>query len=106
MSSIPGYNLEAFLAWNFSITVESRGDANVSVAIAEVLGNVKPRPHVSEDTFAKLVALYEPYRQVIENRLDAFDEDNQSWRSYAEYVDCDVPADVVNKAEVLLASLA
>jgi len=40
---------------------------------------------LTKEQFSKIVALYEPHRESIEERLDNFDEDNQSWRSYAQY---------------------
>lgn len=94
MSSIPGYTLESFLAWQWSLIVEGHSENNVSLGMAEALGNIKPRPVVTQEQFSTIVIHYEPYREIIEERLSAFDEENQSWRAYAEYVDCDVPAEV------------
>lgn len=85
MSSIPGYTLEAYLGWNFSITVEELGETNVSVGLAEALGNVAPRPVMSRPCFDKLVSYFEQYRQTVEYKLTDFDEENQSWRDYAGY---------------------
>lgn len=85
MSSIPGYSLEEYLAWCFSITVEDLGETNVSVGMAEALGKVLPRPAMSKACFAKLVSYFEPHRHEVEDRLMDFDEENQSWRDYAGY---------------------
>jgi hypothetical protein len=57
MSSIPGYTLEAWIEWNHSI------------------GSHSPK-------FGPLLALYEPKREWIEDKLLDFDEENQSWRAY------------------------
>jgi len=99
MSSIPGYTLEAFLAWQFNLVIIGQTDANASRGMAESLGNAIPRPVLSNVQFAPLVALYEPHRETIERRLGDFDEDTQSWRGYAEVVDLDVPLETVEAAE-------
>jgi hypothetical protein len=85
MSSIPGYTLEAYLGWNFSITVEDLRETNVSMWMAEALGNITPRPVMSKPCFAKLVSYFEQYRHKVEYKLMDFDEENQSWRDYAGY---------------------
>jgi len=102
MSSIPGYTLEAFIAWQWNLVVEDEAENNFSVGVAEMIGTVKPRPRVTKEQFTPLVALYEPYRGGIEDRLLDFDDDTQSWRSYAGYVDCDVPESVNEQAETLV----
>lgn len=53
MSEIPGYTLEKYIEWNHY--------------------------YINDDLLAK----YEPFREVIEDWLDDFDEENQSWRGYA-----------------------
>jgi len=52
MSEIPGYTLEEYVEWNH--------------------GFINP----------ELLSKYEPYREDIENWLDDFDEETQSWRGY------------------------
>jgi len=99
MSSIPGYTLEAFLAWQYNLIVEGEGENNVSRGMAESIGAAVRRPVLSKVQFKPLVAMYEPYREVIERRLDDFNEETQSWRGYAEYVDLDVPLEVVEASE-------
>lgn len=99
MSSIPGYTLEAFVAWQFDLIVEGAGETNVSRGIAESIGNAVHRPVLSKVQFMPLVAMYEPYRETIERRLGDFNEETQSWRGYAEYVDLDVPLDIVEAAQ-------
>lgn len=101
MSSLPGLDLEDFLAWQYSLVVEDSPESNVSVGLAEQLLNVRARPRVTKEQFSQLLALYEPYRESIEYRLGEFDEETQSWRSYAEYVDCEVP-ETVNQQALLL----
>ena len=92
MSSLPGYDLEDYLAWNYSITVQDQPEANFSVGLAEMLGNVtRRRPHLTQEEFAVIVKMYEPHRENIEDKLSDFDEDNQSWRDYACYEFGNVP---------------
>lgn len=99
MSSIPGYTLEAFIAWQYNLIVEGAAETNFSRGVAENLGKAVPRPVLSKVQLMPLVAMYEPYREVIERRLDEFNEETQSWRGYAEYVDLDVPLDIVEASE-------
>lgn len=84
MSSLPGHTLEAFLMWNYDLIVGGDASANPSLQIAEAVGTAtKRRPELTTEQFAPLVALYEPYRAMVESRLDQFDSDTQSWRDYA-----------------------
>ncbi len=85
MSSIPGYKLEAYVAWRYNVTVAEGAENNVSVGIAEMLGNVPQRPHLTKEQFAVLLAEFEPIRSTIEEWLGDFDEENQSWRNYSCY---------------------
>jgi hypothetical protein len=97
MSSLPGYTLEAYLMWEFNLIVNGDNTANVSMLIAETLGVTHVhRLAITQAEFKPLVAIYEPYREVIEQRLNDFDEENQSWRDYAEYVSIEVPKEVYN----------
>lgn len=98
MSSIPGYNLEAFLIWLLDIRVIGEAEANFSVGVAGMFSGEDSRPILTLDQFSPIVALYEPYREMVEDRLLDFDEDTQSWRSYAEHVDTDVPERVGDQA--------
>lgn len=103
MSSIPGYTLELFIIWLHNLTVEGTHEANLSIGVAEMLSGVpSKRPCLVQDEFSRIVAEYEPYRDLIESRLDDFDEDTQSWRGYAEFVDIDVPARVTDTVNVLI----
>lgn len=101
MSSLPGLHLEDFLAWQYSLVVEDSPESNISVGIAESLLNVRTRPRVTKEQFSKIVDLYEPYRESIEYRLGEFDEETQSWRGYAEFVDYEVPETVNQQAQLL-----
>lgn len=84
MSSLPGCSLEAFLMWNYNLIVDGDGSANPSLQIAEAIGTAtQRRVPLTNEQFAPLVALYEPYRDQVERRLADFDEENQSWRNYA-----------------------
>lgn len=86
MSEIPGYTLEEFVEWEWSFAVIGESDKNFNLAVAEMLNGNYRRPRITKEQFAKLIALYEPYRDMIEYRLDQFDEDNQSWRGYCNCV--------------------
>lgn len=86
MSEIPGYTLEAFVEWEWNFVVIGESDKNFNLAVAEMLSGNYNRPRITKEQFAKLIALYEPYREMIECRLDQFDEDNQSWRGYCNHV--------------------
>lgn len=102
MSSIPGYTLEMFLKWLWNIRVVGTEEANVSVAMAELIGTVASRPMIDEGTFKNIVSMYEQYRESIEDRLADFDEETQSWRSYADHVDSDVPSNVSDAIKLML----
>lgn len=86
MSEIPGYTLEEFVEWEWSFAVIGESDKNFNLAVAEMFNGNYRRPRITKEQFAKLIALYEPYRDMIEYRLDQFDEDNQSWRGYCNCV--------------------
>ena len=90
MSSIPGYTLEKFLAWNYDLIVGGDGSANPSLQIAEALGTAtKARREVTDAQMAELVKIFEHRREDVEAQLDMFDEEEQSWRQYAAYAfDC------------------
>lgn len=105
MSSIPGYTLEDFVAWQWNLVVDEAPENNISLGIAELVGNVVPRPRLTKEQFAPIVAIYEPFRANIERRLDDFDEDTQSWRSYAGYVDADTTPEMEAEAERLVKEL-
>lgn len=86
MSSLPGYSLEDYLMWNFDLVVDGDTSANPSQAIAEAMGtSPEPRPRITGEQFAPIVAAYEPWRAYVQNRLSEFDEETQSWRDYAGY---------------------
>lgn len=106
MSSIPGYTLEIFLAWWYRVVVEEVKDGDFNNGMAEMLGTVQPRPRITAKQFAPVVALFEPYREAIENMLDNFDEDNQSWRGYCCFVIDQAPQEVKDQAEAIIKDLA
>lgn len=102
MSSLPGLDLEDFVAWNFDLVVEDQGEANPSLGIAEAIGTRKPRPRLTKDQLAAVLALFEPYRERVEAALSAFDEGNQSWRDYAGYSFDYIPDSVYDAAIAVL----
>lgn len=84
MSSCPGYTMEDFLSWCYNLTVEDQEETNVSIGIAEMLGNIPQRPHLSKENFAPIVAKFEEHREQIERYLNDYsEEENGSWRDYA-----------------------
>lgn len=92
MSSCPGYALEDYLAWNFNVVVEGRGENNPSLDIAEMLGTATRRRDVlTKEDFAPIVKLFEDCRERVECRLQDFDDDRQSWRDYAGACFDDLP---------------
>lgn len=102
MSSIPGYTLEEFLAWNYNVIIEEQAESNVSIAMAEALGAVPHRPFISQEKFAPVVALFEEHREAVEHRLDEFDEDEQSWRGYAGNAFDFIPDELYEEGSVLI----
>lgn len=102
MSSLPGYDLEDFVAWNFDLVVEEQGEANPSLGLAEALGTRKPRPRLTKEQFAAVLAPFEPYRERVEHALHEFDEENQSWRDYAGYSFDYIPDAVYEAAQSAL----
>lgn len=105
MSSIPGYTLEDFVAWQWNLIVEEQSESNVSLGMAEFFGTVSRRKTLTQTEFKEIISLYLPYRQVIEERLADFDEETQSWRGYAEVVDPDIPEEVQRKIGQLVKEL-
>lgn len=83
MSSCPGLLLENYLMWNYNLIVAGDTSGNASLEIAEAIGTAKPRPELTHELFAHVVRLYEPWREMIEGKLEDFDEETQSWRDYA-----------------------
>lgn len=105
MSSIPGYTLEDFVAWQWNLIVEEQSESNVSLGMAEFFGTVSRRKTLTQTEFKEIISLYLPYRQIIEGRLADFDEETQSWRGYAEVVDPDIPEEVQRKIGQLVKEL-
>lgn len=86
MSSIPGYKLEEFVAWNYNIQVEGLNESNVSLGMAEMLALTQyRRPILNKKQFEKIMKFWEVYRQRVEDWLLDFDEETQSWRMYGCY---------------------
>lgn len=102
MSSIPGYTLESFVMWNADLIVDGDGSANTSLAIAEAVGIPTRRRCISAADFRRIIELFEPYREYVENNLLEFDEHTQSWRDYAGYAFDAIPKEVFASAEGLL----
>lgn len=107
MSSLPGLDLEDFLSWQYNLVVLDAPESNVSLGLAECLGlSNNHRPILTKAEFAPIVALFEPHRAEVEDRLMDFDEDNMSWRDYAGYSFDFLGADLDEAVFALLAALA
>jgi hypothetical protein len=103
MSSQPGLTLEKFLMWDFDLVVDGDATANPSLQIAEAVGTIiAPRPRITSEQFAPVVALFEPYRFDVERRLQDFDNDDGSWRDYAGYAFDFIPREPYLEAHKLL----
>jgi hypothetical protein len=102
MSSLPGLLLEDFVAWQHDVVVEGNSDPNFSLGLAEALGKIPQRACHMQEYFKSILVFYEPWRERIEDKLDEFDEDNQSWRAYAPYVADTVPNSLLDLAHKLL----
>lgn len=106
MSSLPGLDLESFVAWNHNVSVEGRSEANVSIGMAERIGMAaNRRPVLTADKFDEMLAFYEPFRGRVENQLTRFDEGSQSWRDYAGYAFDFIPDDVYCFAAAVIENL-
>jgi hypothetical protein len=93
MSSLPGFSLESFLLWNYDLTADDSGEANISRGLAEALGTApQHRQNITQEQLKTLTAMFEHLREIIEARLLDFDEENQSWRDYGAGV-CDYISD-------------
>lgn len=103
MSSCPGHSLEDYLRWLYNITVADTHDANKSLQIAEALGtSIRVRTNLSVEQFQLLVAFFEDHRELVESRLQDFDEENQSWRGYAGCAFDNIPGALVDEGSVYI----
>lgn len=85
MSTCPGRKLENLLMYWFDLIVAGDTSGNLSLSLAEAMGNVTRRGELTDEQFAEVVALYEPYRADIEHYLDGFDDETHSWRDYGSH---------------------
>lgn len=100
MSSLPGLDLEDFVAWAYDLIVEGHHDCNKSLAIAEAFGTASSvRPFISKERFDDLVAIFEPIREQVENLLINFDEETQSWRDYSQHFQDFIPDEMMDLAK-------
>ncbi|MCF7910825.1 hypothetical protein K9L16_04090 [Candidatus Pacearchaeota archaeon] len=103
MSSLPGYTLEDFIKWNLNILVKDQLDANFNIGLSESLELVEHnRSILTEDQFKQIISIFEKYRKSVEQKLDDFKEDEQSWRDYTGYNFEFIKDDCYNKTEELL----
>lgn len=106
MSSLPGYKLEDFLAWSYNVVVVGQGEANLSLGAAEMLGTIPLRQRLTQEQFKELVELFEPWREYVEARLEEFDEETQSWRTYAGYCFDDIPGPLYDMGYAYIRNIA
>lgn len=102
MSTLPGLTLERFLMWNYDLIVDGDGRANPSLQIAETLRVTTGRVNLTREEFAPIVSLFEPFRERVEETLQEFDDDNQSWRDYAGYMFDFIPPEVYHRGVEIL----
>lgn len=88
--------------WDLGITVNEQPDANLSLQIAEALGNVERRRNLSTEQFSTIVALFEPHREMVEYWLSEFDEETQSWRNYAGYAFDFIPQELFEQVRAMI----
>ncbi len=83
MSSLPGFKLEDYVAWNHDLKIIDQDEANASLGIAEMLGRSTGRLTLTIEEFAPILQIYEPHRERIEYYLGEFDDETQNWRDYS-----------------------
>lgn len=98
MSTIPGYTLEDYVMWELDLIVDGDGHANLSLQVAEAMGQQTRRTNITANQFGKIMELFEPYRAKVESALLDYDYEYQSWRDYAGIAFDFIPEDVLTKA--------
>jgi hypothetical protein len=92
MSHCPGHTLEDFLTDWHSI-VDDKGEHGTSIRRIYTGQLI-----LSEEQFKKLVEIYEPTRETIENCISMYnEEENGSWRDYRNFVIADRIPDAIEK---------
>ena len=103
MSTCPGETLERFLMWNYDLIVDGDRSANLSLHIAEAVGVDTRRRRITGEQFAKVVEVFEPYRDQIERRLGHYNEEEcGSWRDYSWVVSDGIPERIFEEGGVRL----
>jgi hypothetical protein len=93
VSHCPGHRLEDFLT-DWCRVVDDKGDNGTS--IRHFYAN---QLILSEEQFKKLVEIYEPAREALENCIDMYnEEENGSWRDYRNFTVADCIPDNIEKA--------
>jgi hypothetical protein len=105
MSSCPGLTLEDFLLWNYNLTAEFAPEANFSTGIAQALGNIRPRHCLTQNQLRTLTEGFEHLRKEVENALLVFDDEGQSWRTYAGYAFDFIPDDIYTAGKIYIDAL-
>lgn len=107
MSTIPGYTLECYVMWDLDLIVDDDRSANLSLSLAEAMGQPTRRTRITSAQFREILALYEPFRVAVERALDQYDEDDSgSWRDYAGFAMGDlIPTAVYDKARRAVANI-
>lgn len=102
MSYCPGYTLEEWLAYEYSLNVYSDGQLTSDSWRAKYAG----QRVVTHEQFYELLDMFRPHREYVEEKLLDFNEEEQSWRSYnsavfGSYFD---DKDFNNRADALVKS--
>lgn len=92
MSHCPGHRLEDFLTDWYGV-VDDKGECGTSIRRLYTGQLI-----LNEEQFKKLVEIYEPAREAIENCIDLYDEENRSWRDYRNSAVADCIPDDIDKA--------
>ena len=100
MSHCPGYRLEDWLTdWCGVVDADGEHGTQVRRAYAGQL-------ILSKEQFGRLIAIFEPYRVLVEEKLWSYsEEENGSWRDYCGYAFDAIPKEEHAKADAYLREL-
>jgi hypothetical protein len=106
VSNKPGNSLESFVMWNYNLIVDDDDTANESLRIAEILGTAtRRRPQITNEEFAPILVLFEPYRDRVEDLLNGHDDNEASWRDFAGYAFDFIPDEVYTQGAEIIEAL-
>jgi len=100
MSHCPGSFLEDWLTDWYRLVVQ---DLDVGSGIRWMYTG---QLILTKEQFAELVAIHAPAREMIENKLSEYsEEENGSWRDYCGYAFDSVPKEILDKADAFIAAI-